>query len=146
MEREQLINYICKGTNYAESLDDMKRELVLEITDLVLNHGGKMQFLTNKQYEEGDADYDDLLTARLEDEFGHESHTYVIETIEVAHPSPNIKIAKVTCHRLEYNGFSPILTPSLWYFSNNDLVKMYQTIVDNIEMEMDSINENVEEA
>lgn len=127
-----------KGTEFENLITDLKREIINDITELIEKLGGKVQFVTNDQIENGEADLDDAILVHCEELFGRDSHTYVLEKIEVCNPtsmSRALKTLKATCHRLEYHGYNETLTPSLWWFSHEELAQTYQTIIDNIELE-----------
>ena len=67
-----------------------------------------------------------------------EQKKYVLEKIEVCNPTSMyraLKTLKATCHRLEYHGYSETLTPSLWWFSHDELARIYQAIMDNVASE-----------
>ena len=124
-----------RGSELENLIGDLKREIINDITDLIEKMGGEVHFVTNEQLEEGTADYDDAIMVHCEEEFGRESHTYVLEKIEVYKPTSTTRVLKATCHRLEYTGFNETLTPSLWWFSHDELVQIFQYIVDSLDVE-----------
>ena len=105
----------------------MRRELIYLISKLLKEHGGNLYFHTQKDYDE-----EDLTMVLSYDEFGYESHTYVVENLTLdERDRVNVKL-----HRYNYTGFREYQTVTLWYLSIDDLVKIYREMANLIEEEM----------
>lgn len=127
MEKSTLEEHARMSLDYYNKKDDMRRELIYLISKLLKEHGGNLYFHTQKDYDE-----EDLTMVLSYDEFGYESHTYVVENLTLdERDRVNVKL-----HRYNYTGFREYQTVTLWYLSIDDLVKIYREMANLIEEEM----------
>ena len=128
MERSTLEKNMQLASKFYRQNDDERRELIYLISVLLKEYGGSIKFHTQKDYDE-----EDLTMVLTMNEFGYESHTYVVEELTLdERDRVNVKL-----HRYNYTGFGEYQTITLWYLSVDELIKIYQEMTNLIEEEME---------
>lgn len=127
MEKSTLEEHARMSLDYYNKKDDMRRELIYLISKLLKEHGGNLHFHTEDEYSE-----EDLTMVLSMDEFGYESHTYVVDYLEL----DNMDRVNVRLVRYNYTGFGRVQHITPWYLSLDDLIRIYHEMTYLIEEEM----------
>ena len=128
MERSTLEKNMQLASKFYRQNDDERRELIYLIWELLKEYGGSIKFHTQKDYDE-----EDLTMVLTMNEFGYESHTYVVEKLTLdERDRVDVRIV-----RYDNEGFNKVRNITLWYLSVDELIKIYQEMTNLIEEEME---------
>lgn len=136
MDEKTLKEHARHAEDFYNKNTDEKRELIYLISTFLKEYGGKIDFHVESEYDE-----EDLLMVLSFVEFGYESHTYVLEHLEL----DEIDRVNVNLHRYNYTGFGEYQTVTLWYLSVDDLIRIYLEMVNLIEEKMAEETETIVE-